>query len=117
MKNWVINEYQKSLAGYDRQRGIMLEKLNLSIDVPKYRLVLLVCVCVFLAGGSEGVRDRLHDFRGGRIAVFKGWNPNSSTPPCLLDWLGRVASLSRSAGQQNERGAASAPPTTELLES
>ena len=30
-----INDYQKALAEYDRQLGITLEKLNLSIDVPK----------------------------------------------------------------------------------
>lgn len=30
-----VNDYQKALAEYDRQMGITLEKLNLSIDVPK----------------------------------------------------------------------------------
>lgn len=30
-----INDYQKALAEYDRQMGVTLEKLNLSIDVPK----------------------------------------------------------------------------------
>ena len=30
-----VNDYQKALAEYDRQLGVTLEKLNLSIDVPK----------------------------------------------------------------------------------
>lgn len=30
-----VNDYQKALVEYDRQMGITLEKLNLSIDVPK----------------------------------------------------------------------------------
>ncbi len=30
-----VNDYQKALAEYDRQLGVTLERLNLSIDVPK----------------------------------------------------------------------------------
>ncbi len=30
-----VNDYQKALAEYDRQMGVTLEKLNLSVDVPK----------------------------------------------------------------------------------
>ena len=30
-----INDYQKALAEYDRQMGVTLERLNLSVDVPK----------------------------------------------------------------------------------